>query len=60
MPTSVRPPPARAQLTGRTGIAVTVILIAFAIAHLIGAWLLQRSSPARPDDASFRTAGYQD
>jgi hypothetical protein len=50
---------ADAQLTGKTRIAVIVVLIAFAVAHVIGAMLLQQSSPATPD-GSFRAAGYQD
>jgi hypothetical protein len=62
MPTSVRYPPARppgAPLTGKTRIAVAVALIVFAVAHLIGAMLMQRSSPAN-SDGSFKAAGYQD
>jgi hypothetical protein len=62
MPTDVRYSPAspqRAQLKGKRRIAVAVVLIAFAVAHLIGALLLQRSSPANPD-GSFRTAEYED
>jgi hypothetical protein len=47
------------RLTGTTRIAVIGVLAAFAIAHLIGALLLQRSSPASAD-ASFKAAQYQD
>lgn len=52
MPRSVRYSPGRAtraQLTGRNRTGVAVVLIAFAVAHLIGALLLQRSPPANPD-----------
>jgi hypothetical protein len=62
MPTSVRYPRARPQsapLAGKARIAVAVVLIVFAAAHLIGAMLLQRSSPANPD-SSFRATLYQD
>ena len=47
------------KLTGATRIAVIGILTAFAVVHLIGALLLQRSSPANTD-ASFKAAQYQD
>jgi hypothetical protein len=62
MPTIVRYPPARppgAPLTGKARLAVAVVLIVFAVAHLIAAMLLQRSSPANPD-GSFRAAQYHD
>jgi hypothetical protein len=52
MPTDVRYPPAgapRAKLAGKTRIAVAIILLAFAVAHLIGASLLQRRSHERAD-----------
>jgi hypothetical protein len=51
MPTDVRYPPAaapRAKLAGKTRLAVAIILTAFAVAHLIGESLLQRSH-ARAD-----------
>jgi hypothetical protein len=62
VPTSIGCTPARAprvQLTGGARIAAVFVLIAFAVTHLIGAVLMQRSSPANPG-GSFRTAGYQD
>jgi preprotein translocase subunit SecG len=51
--------PSDTKLTGATRIAVIGILSAFAIAHLIGALLLQRSSPANAD-VSFQAAQHQD
>jgi hypothetical protein len=62
MPTSVRYPPARppgAPLTIKAGFTVAAVLIIFTVAHLIGALLMQPSSPANPD-ARLEAAGYQD
>ena len=62
MPTSIRHAPARPQsapLPGKAGFAVAVVLIVFTLAHVIGAMLMQRSSPANPD-TRFEATGYLD
>jgi len=51
--------PTRTQWTGKNKIAAAVVLIAFGIAHVIGAWLLHRSLPVHPDEG-IRDMQYRD